>query len=58
MTFDTPYGQVKYGPSDLGGLHQLITEETMIAVQYSPGGSFDVVWPQDKAAAKLVYPAR
>ena len=57
MTFDTPYGKVKYGPSDLGGLHQLITEKTMIAVQYAPGGGFDVVWPEDKAAAKLVYPA-
>jgi branched-chain amino acid transport system substrate-binding protein len=58
MTFDTPYGKVKYGPSDLGGLHQLITEKTMIAVQYAPDGGFDVVWPEDKAAAKLVYPAR
>ena len=58
MTFDTPYGQVKYGPSDLGGLHQLITEKTMIAVQYAPGDGFDVVWPEEKAAAKLVYPAR
>lgn len=57
MTFDTPYGKVKYGPSDLGGLHQLITEKTMIAVQYQPNGGFEVVWPEDKAAAKLVYPA-
>lgn len=57
MTFDTPYGKVKYGPSDLGGLHQLITEKTMIAVQYQPDGGFEVVWPDDKAAAKLVYPA-
>ncbi len=58
MTFDTPYGKVQYGPSDLGGLHQLITEKTMIAVQYAPDGGFDVVWPEDKAAAELVYPAR
>ncbi len=58
MTFDTPYGQVNYGPSDGGGLHQLITEETMIAVQYAPDEGFDVVWPDDKAAAELVYPAR
>jgi branched-chain amino acid transport system substrate-binding protein len=57
-TFDTPYGKVKYRPSDLGGLHQLITEETMIAVQYRPNGGFEVVWPADKAAAKLSYPAR
>ncbi|MGB3389694.1 MAG: ABC transporter substrate-binding protein [Pseudaminobacter sp.] len=58
MTFDTPYGQVKYGPSDLGGLHQLITEKTMIAVQYQPNNEFNVIWPADKAAAELVYPAR
>lgn len=57
-TFDTPYGKVKYGPSDLGGLHQLITEKTMIAVQYQPNDGFEVVWPADKAAAKLHYPAR
>lgn len=57
-TFETPYGKVKYGPSDFGGLHQLITEKTMIAVQYLPNGGFEVVWPQDKAEAKLVYPAR
>ncbi len=46
-TFDTPYGRVKYGPSDLGGLHQLITEKTMIAVQYQPNDGFEVVWPAD-----------
>jgi branched-chain amino acid transport system substrate-binding protein len=57
-TFDTPYGKVKYGPSDLGGLHQLITEKTMIAVQYQSGDGFEVVWPADKAAAKLKYPVR
>jgi branched-chain amino acid transport system substrate-binding protein len=57
-TFDTPYGKVKYGPSDLGGLHQLITEKTMIAVLYQPNDGFEVVWPADKAAAKLHYPAR
>jgi branched-chain amino acid transport system substrate-binding protein len=56
--FDTPYGKVKYGPSDLGGLHQLITEKTMIAVQYQPNDGFDVVWPADKAATALRYPAR
>jgi len=58
MTFDTPYGKVKYGPSDLGGKHQLITEKTMIAVQYQAGDGFEVVWPADKAAAKLRYPVR
>lgn len=58
MTFDTPYGKVAYGPSELGGKHQLITDKSMIAVQYQPGGGQEVVWPADKAAAKLVYPAR
>ncbi len=57
-TFDTPYGKVKYGPSDLGGVHQLITEKTMIAVQYQPNGGQEVVWPAEKAAAKLSYPVR
>lgn len=57
-TFDTPYGKVKYGPSDLGGKHQLITEKTMIAVQYQANDGFEVVWPADKAAAKLQYPVR
>jgi branched-chain amino acid transport system substrate-binding protein len=57
-TFDTPYGKVKYSPSDLGALHQLITEKTMIAVQYQAGGGQEVVWPAEKAAAQLVYPAR
>lgn len=57
-TFDTPYGKVKYGSSDMGGKNQLITEKTMIAVQYQSGDGFEVVWPSDKAAAKLKYPNR
>jgi branched-chain amino acid transport system substrate-binding protein len=57
-TFDTPYGKVKYGPSDLGGVHQLITAKTMIAVQYQPNGDQEVVWPAETAAVKLSYPAR
>ncbi len=56
--FSTPYGKVKYEPSDLGGLHQLITEKTMIAVQYQANDGFEVVWPAEKAAAPLRYPAR
>jgi branched-chain amino acid transport system substrate-binding protein len=36
----------------------LITEKTMIAVQYQAGDGFEVVWPADKAAAKLQYPVR
>jgi branched-chain amino acid transport system substrate-binding protein len=58
MTFDTPYGKVAYKPSEMGGQHQLITEKSMIAVQYQPDDGQEVVWPADKAAAKLKYPAR
>jgi branched-chain amino acid transport system substrate-binding protein len=57
-TFDTPYGKVAYEKSEKGGLHQLITEKSMIAVQYQPNGGQEVVWPADKAATKLKYPAR
>jgi branched-chain amino acid transport system substrate-binding protein len=58
MTFDTPYGQVAYTPSEKGGKHQLITDKSMIAVQYKPNGGQEVVWPADKAAAKITYPAQ
>ncbi|PSC06591.1 hypothetical protein SLNSH_01910 [Alsobacter soli] len=58
MTFDTPYGKVAYTPSEMGGKHQLITEKSMIAVQYKPDGGQEVVWPAEKAAAKITYPAQ
>ena len=58
MTFDTPYGKVAYTPSEMGGKHQLITDKSMIAVQYQPGGGQEVVWPPEKAAAKITYPAQ
>jgi branched-chain amino acid transport system substrate-binding protein len=58
MTFDTPYGKVAYTPSEMGGKHQLITEKSMIAVQYKPDGGQEVVWPSEKAATKITYPAR
>jgi branched-chain amino acid transport system substrate-binding protein len=58
MTFDTPYGKVAYSASEMGGKHQLITDKSMIAVQYLPGGGQEVVWPADKAAAKIKYPAQ
>jgi branched-chain amino acid transport system substrate-binding protein len=57
MTFDTPYGKVAYSPSENGGKHQLITDKSMIAVQYRPEGGYDVVWPAEKAGSALVYPA-
>lgn len=58
MTFDTPYGKVGYTASEMGGKHQLITDKSMIAVQYKPDGGQEVVWPADKAAGKIAYPAR
>jgi ABC-type branched-chain amino acid transport systems, periplasmic component len=58
MTFDTPYGQVAYAASEMGGKHQLITDKSMIAVQYKPDGGQEVVWPAEKAAGKITYPAR
>ena len=58
MTFDTPYGKVAYTPSEMGGKHQLITDRSMIAVQYLPSGGQEVVWPPEKAAAKITYPAQ
>jgi branched-chain amino acid transport system substrate-binding protein len=30
----------------------------MIAVQYKPDGGQEVVWPAEKAAAKITYPAQ
>ena len=57
MTFDTPYGKVAYSASEMGGKHQLITDKSMIAVQYKPDGGQEVVWPAEKAAAKIIYPA-
>lgn len=58
ITFDTPYGKVAYTASEMSGKHQLITEKSMIAVQYKPDGGQEVVWPADKAAAKITYPAQ
>ncbi|GAU86899.1 ABC transporter substrate-binding protein [Bosea sp. BIWAKO-01] len=56
-TFDTPYGKVAYTASEMGGKHQLITDASMIAVQYKPDGGQEVIWPAEKAAAKITYPA-
>ena len=57
MSFDTPYGKVAYTPSENGGKHQLITDKSMIAVQYRPDGGYEVVWPAEKATSTLTYPA-
>jgi len=57
MTFDTLYGKVAFKPSLNGGKHQLITDDGMIAIQNVPNGGQEVVWPPEKASAKLTYPA-
>lgn len=57
MTFDSPYGKISYGPSEMGGQHQLITDENMVAIQLKPDMGQDVVWPADKAGGELTYPA-
>lgn len=57
MTFDSPYGKISYGPSEMGGQHQLITDENMVAIQLKPDMGQDVVWPADKAGGELIYPA-
>ncbi|MCW2239220.1 ABC transporter substrate-binding protein [Azospirillum canadense] len=58
MTFDTPYGKVAYAAAEMGGKHQLITDKSMIAVQYKPDSGQEVVWPSDKATGKITYPAK
>jgi branched-chain amino acid transport system substrate-binding protein len=56
-TFWTPYGSLRYRKSDMGGLHQLVSEENMVVVQYRDQGQ-EVVWPAAKANGPLVYPAK
>jgi branched-chain amino acid transport system substrate-binding protein len=57
LTFDSPYGKVKYKTSEGGALHQLLTDENMVLIQFRPQGQ-EVVLPADKANGKLVYPAQ
>lgn len=54
--FDTPYGKLKYSPSEGGAEHQLLTNEQMVLIQFSKDGE-EVVLPADRANGKLVYPA-
>lgn len=56
-TFWTPYGMLGYRKSDMGGLHQLVSAENMVVIQYRDQGQ-EVVWPAAKANGPLVYPAR
>ncbi|WP_372399496.1 amino acid ABC transporter substrate-binding protein [Azospirillum sp. HJ39] len=55
-TFDTPYGKIGYRASEGGGLHQLLSDETMVIVQHRKEGE-EVVYPAAKAGGKLAYPA-
>ncbi len=56
MQFDTPYGKIGYRPSEGGGLHQLLSDETMVVTQHRKEGE-EVVFPPNKAGGKLIYPA-
>lgn len=53
--FDTPYGKLKYSPSEAAE-HQLLTNEQMVLIQFRKDGE-EVVLPADRANGKLVYPA-
>ena len=55
LTFSTAYGDIGYKKSDGGALHQLLSEDTEIIVQFRKTDE-DIVWPADKATGKLVYP--
>jgi branched-chain amino acid transport system substrate-binding protein len=56
-TFDTPYGRLKYQPSEGGALHQLLSNDTMLLIQFRANGQ-EVVFPAEKANGKLVYPVK
>jgi len=56
QTYNSPYGPIKYKPSEGGAKHQLLTDENMIAWQYKAEGQA-VVWPPEKASGQLQYPA-
>ena len=56
MTFETPYGQVAFKESEHGGIHQLLTSENFVTVQYQGTGS-PVVWPERVASGTSEYPA-
>jgi branched-chain amino acid transport system substrate-binding protein len=58
ITYDTPYGPLKYKASDGGGKWQLLTDETLLVVQYREKSGQEVVWPEAKANGKLVYPVK
>ena len=55
LAFDTPYGTLRFGPSD-AAKHQLLTEANMVIVQFTKDGE-DVVLPASKASGPLVYSA-
>jgi len=55
LDYDTPYGKLKYRPSE-AAKHQLLSDENMVMVQFTNDGE-DVVLPPEKASGKLIYPA-
>jgi branched-chain amino acid transport system substrate-binding protein len=56
-TFETPYGKLKYQPSEGGALHQLLSNENMVLIQFRKDGE-QVVLPAAMANGSLVYPAK
>lgn len=55
LTFDTPFGSLQYRKSTGGALHQMLTDQELIVVQYREKGE-EVVFPPAKAGGKIVYP--
>jgi len=54
--FATPYGKVSFKKSQQGGIHQLLTSENFVTVQYQ-GTESPVVWPKNVAGGTSEYPA-
>ena len=56
-TFKTPFGELGYGKSTGGALHQMLTDKDLIVVQYRSKGE-EVVFPPEKAGSTIVYPVK
>ena len=55
LTFKTPFGDLQYKKSTGGALHQMLTDEDLVVVQYREKGE-EVVYPAQKAGGAIVYP--
>jgi branched-chain amino acid transport system substrate-binding protein len=55
LTFSTPFGELGYGKSTGGALHQMLTDKDLIVVQFRAKGE-EVVFPPGKAGGSIVYP--